>query len=103
MIATYGTIKGKNETNRSLDVTWTTVLFKYPKISKNHFNGRHVVDDNNKLWMQPIAFKETWDTVYSKNRIFSFFMALSAVNAQYAHKYFGWNEKEPVLLFCHRK
>ena len=102
MMATYGTTEEKSDTTRFLESEKKKVTFKYTEIFHNHFQGRHAVDDNNKLCMKPISLEETWETIAWENRVFAFFMATSAANAQYAHQYFGQNKKESVLVFCQK-
>jgi len=75
------------------------ITFDYTDVINNYFVGRHAVDDNNKQRVQPISLEETRETLYWENRVFAFFLALSASNAQYAHEYFAQKLKENVLEF----
>jgi len=55
--------------------------FNYTEVFHNHFNGRHAVDDNNKKRMQPIVLEDTWATKNWEDRVFAFFMGLSACDS----------------------
>ena len=99
LMSTYGTLEIGSETKRILS-NGCKPNFRYTEVFDNHFKGRHAVDNNNKQRMQPIALEETWDTEFWENRVFSFFLATTAANAQYAFQYFGIDKiKETVIKF----
>eukprot|EP00957_Ditylum_brightwellii_P200567 15290193-Ditylum_brightwellii.AAC.1 len=50
--------------------------------------------------MQHIALEVTWVTKNWDSRVFSYFMATTGSNAQYAFKYFVQKPQENVIKFC---
>jgi hypothetical protein len=54
----------------------------YTEVFHNHYQYRHVVDDNNNNHMQSIPKEETWKMGYWPNRGFAFILGVTGVNMQ---------------------
>ena len=66
--------------------------FQYTEPFQNHFLYRHAVDDHNNLRHAVPSIEGTWTTHYWPNRVFSFLLAVTEVNAFLATKYFLWDQ-----------
>jgi hypothetical protein len=103
IMSTYGTVNEDGELKKRIfldaDKNETTRTFKYTEVFHNHYQYRHVVDDNNNNRMQPISIEETWKTSYWPNRVFAFVLGVCGVNAQRAFEYFGGHAKQSNLAF----
>ena len=80
----------------------TSKQFNYREPFFNHFRYRHAVDDHNGKRHSPISLEETWGTKWWPNRVFSFLVAVTEVNAKLNMEYFAQdpNKKNiPMLTF----
>jgi hypothetical protein len=103
IISTYVTVNEEGELKKCifLDARENEQVrtFKYTEVFHNHYQYRHVVDDNNNNRMQPISLEETWKTSYWPNRVFAFVLGVSGVNTQRVFENFGGNSKQGNLEF----
>jgi hypothetical protein len=67
-------------------------MFCYTEVFHNHYQYRHVVEDNNNNRMQPISIEETWKTSYWPNRVFAFILGVTGVNTQRAFEHSAGGE-----------
>ena len=67
---------------------YTNKFFKYTEPFANHYLYRHAVDDHNHLRHAIPSIEATWVTHRWANRVFSFLLAISEVNAYKAFLYF---------------
>jgi hypothetical protein len=73
IMSTYGTVNPVGKLKRrvfplgAVDGTQEACTFQYTEVFHNHYQYRHVVDDNNNNRMQPISIEETWKTSYWPN------------------------------------
>ena len=100
LMATYGSIDRTGETkSRRLD-NGDHISFRYPEVVHNHYKYRDAVDAHNARRQHPIALEESWTTDRWPNRVFSYLLATTEVNANLAEAAFGSTEKPmPQLRF----
>lgn len=82
--------------------------FNYTTVFANHFRYRHAIDDTNNQRHNTPSFEETWKTIWWANRVFSFLIALTEVNAYNTFRFWNWStpayaKKEPTLLQFFRR
>ena len=65
-----------------------TKEFMCTDVFENRFLNRHQVDENNNRRHAPISIEKTWATKYWPDRCFSWYLAVSEVNVNYARPYF---------------
>ena len=103
IMSTYGTLnESENSTKRiykNENGQEVTTEFFYTEVFNNHFQYRHVVDDNNNNRMQPISIEETWATKDWNHRPYAYAIGVSMVNAQRGYEYLGGHEKISNLQF----
>lgn len=68
-----------------------------------HFKYHHQIDNHNNCRHSPISLEEIWGTKHWPDRIFSFVLAVSEVNARKAVEYFQNDGKSISQLEFHRK
>ncbi len=64
------------------------VSFKRPVLYEQFYFARHAVDDNNNLRQGWRGIEEIWETKIWLQRVFSFTVGLTEVNAYLAHRHF---------------
>jgi hypothetical protein len=105
IMSTYGTVNPVGKFKRRVfpsgagDGTQEACTFQYTEVFHNHYQYRHVVDDNNNNRMQPISLEETWKTSYWPNRVFAFILGVTGVNTQRAYEHFGGHPSQSNLEF----
>ena len=105
IMSTYGTVnemgvkKKRILKDKDADGKEQVRTFFYTEVFHNHYQYRHVVDDNNNNRMQPISIEETWKTSSWPNRVFAFILGVTGVNAQRACEQFGANARQGNLEF----
>ena len=81
--------------------------FNYAKPFDWHFKYRHAVDDHNNLRHALPSIEDGWRTIRWENRVFSFVLAVSEINAYLFLRYFvcaNWErDNVPTLLMFRRK
>ena len=80
----------------------TVKQFKYTEPFANHYLYRHCVDHNNLRHSVP-SIEGTIKTHCWENRVFSFLLAISEVNAYLAMKEFVWEDKKILTLHEFRR
>ena len=79
--------------------------FKYILPFQNHFKFRHSVDDHNNHRHQVPSWEGTFKTIVWENRVFTFVVAISEVNAWLAFRFFVWiliNAPQAITLLDFR-
>jgi hypothetical protein len=103
IMSTYGTVNEQGALKKRIFKDANGVqqvrTFFYTEVFHNHYQYRHVVDDNNNNRMQPIAIEETWKTSYWPNRVFAFVLGVTGVNTQRAYEQFGAHARQSNLEF----
>ena len=80
-----------------------TKEFMYTEVVANNFLYQHQVDDNNNRRHAHISIENTWATKYSPDRCFTWYLAVSEVNANYDRAYFqDSSDALPQLEFRRR-
>ena len=106
LISTYGTLTpSPNQEEvirrvRNLDGTFSNKKIKYCHPIGYHFRYRHAVDDHNNLRHSSPSLEGVWRTHRWEMHVFSFFLAVTEVNAFLACRFFIWNKrtkKNPTL------
>ena len=105
MMSTYGSLivkDGQRDSVRVLkDDTRTMKRFKYTEVVANHFKYRGAVDDHNGKRhdcgsKNGLSLESTWTTNRWENKVFSFILAITEVNAYLAQQYFTEREYKQV-------
>jgi hypothetical protein len=103
IMSAYGTVNEEGLVKKRIftddDGKEQVRTFCYTEVFHNHYQYRHVVDDNNNNRMQPISIEETWKTSYWPNRVFAFILGVTGVNTQRAFEHFAGNAKQGNLEF----
>jgi len=100
VMSTYGTLERVGDEKIRRPATGETLTFKYPEVVHNHYQNRDAVDSHNARRQAPIALEETWQTTRWANRVFTYLLATSEVNANLAESRFGTaDETLPQLQF----
>jgi hypothetical protein len=103
LMSTYGTVNEEGDEKKRIfkDADGNDIerTFRYTEVIYNHYQYRHVVDDNNNNRMQPISIEETWKTSHWPNRSFAFVLGVTGVNTQRAYEHFGKNARQHNLEF----
>jgi hypothetical protein len=103
IMSTYGTVNEEGGLKKRIftdaDGNEQVRTFRYTEVFHNHYQYRHVVDDNNNSRMEPLSIEETWKISYWPNRVFAFVLGVTGVNTQRAYEYFGRHAKQGNLEF----
>jgi Transposase IS4 len=104
LMTTYGSeILLGDEKPRTIGPNREKKKIRYPEVVHNHYQYRDSVDAHNARRQAPIALEETWDTKRWATRVFTFFLALSEVNANLGEEAFGDLPKALPMLEFRRK
>ena len=71
-----------------------TFCFIMTYVFSNHFWGRHMIDDHNNQRHSVPSIENSWVTHRWADRVFSFLLAITEVNAYNCFRYFIW---EPAM------
>jgi len=104
MMSTYGSLIVKDGQRDSVRVSKedrTMKRFKYTEVVANHFKYRGAVDDHNGKRhdcgsKNGLSLESTWTTNRWENKVFSFILAITEVNAYLAQQYFTEREYKQV-------